>query len=434
MFTGGEEMLFLPRGGLQIEEGLVKEIGDWDDLCLRHPEEEKYDSKGRLILPGMTCVHHHLYSTFARGIALKGEAPRKFGEILERLWWRLDKSLGLEDIYFSALIPLIECLRCGTTAIIDHHASPHAVRGSLEQIARAVKEVGIRSCLCYEVSDRDGPEIAEEGIAENVAFIEGALAEKPPLLSATFGLHASLTLSDRTLEKAREAADKLKVGFHIHAAEGIEDVEDSLCRSNKRVIERLKDFGILGEKTIAAHCIHVNDREIDILQSTGTIVAHNPSSNMNNAVGFAPVDEMLRRGVLVGLGTDGMTSDMFSELRLSFLLMKHATSNPQNGWMQSSTIFFKNNPRILSRLFARKVGELSAGSSADLIVLDYKPPTPMNGENFLGHMFFALSSRHVDSTIVGGRFLMKERRLLFLDEDQIAAKARELAQRLWQRF
>jgi len=434
LFTFGEKNSFFHRGGLRIEKGIVQEVDSWENLRARYPQEEYYDTQGKIILPGMTCAHHHLYSTFARGIDLKGKSPQKFGEILQDVWWRLDKCLTLEDVYYSALVPLLECIKYGTTSIIDHHASPRAVKGSLQTIAQAVKEAGIRACLCYEVSDRDGTRIAEEGIRENADFIGMARDENSDFIKATFGLHASFTLSDRTLQKAREVAEGLGVGFHIHVAEGEEDVLFSLSHSGKRVVERLADFGILGGKTIAAHCIHVDQREIGILKDTGTMVVHNPSSNMNNAVGLAPIKEMLEEGVTVGLGTDGMTSDIFSELRIAFLLQKHASGDPRRGWNEVEKLYFENNPRIFSRFFEHKIGELNPGSYADLIVLEYDPPTPLDDRNFLGHLLFALSAGAVTDTMVGGKFLMKGRRLLFLDEGKIVFKARELARRLWERF
>ncbi len=434
LFCGGAENRALPVGGLRIQDGLVQEVAPFGELLLRYPKEERYDTGGKAIIPGMTCAHHHLYSTFARGISLSGEAPARFGEILERLWWKLDKALTLEDIYVSALVPLVECIRSGTTALLDHHASPGAVPGSLQTIARAVKETGLRACLCYEVSDRDGSRIAQEGLEENASFIAATRREDSPTLRATFGLHASLTLSNQTLERAQELAQTLESGFHIHAAEGVEDVEDSLRRSGRRVIERLNDFGILGPQTLAAHCIHLEERELDLLEETGTMVAHNPSSNMNNAVGYTPIPAMIQRGILVGLGTDGMSSDLFAELRLAFLLEKHATGDPRQGWGDISTLYLANNPRIFARFFPHPIGILTPGGYADLVVLDYSPPTPFDRETFLGHLFFALSSRHVDSTMVGGEFLMKERKLLTLDEGEIAAHSRELAQKLWRRL
>lgn len=434
LFTFGKEDKFLENGGVRVEGGLIQEVDSWEQLLKRYPQAEAHDVKGGIIIPGMTCAHHHFYSSLARGIDLKGRSPKKFGEILQDLWWRLDKCLTLEDVYYSAKVALIDGIKCGTTAILDHHASPKAIRGSLETIAQAVREAGIRACLCYEVSDRDGPDLAREGLEENAEFVARTKEENSDYLKATFGLHASFTLSDATLSLARELAQKLDTGFHIHVAEGEEDVENSLNLYGKRVVERLYDSGILGGKTLAVHCIHVDDREIGILRETGTMVVHNPSSNMNNAVGYAPIGEMLKKGIIVGLGTDGMSSDMFFELKTAFLLQKHQSQDPRRGWEEVRRIYFENNPRIFKKFFPRPVGELSQGSYADLVVLDYNPPTPLGKENFLGHLLFAIGSGSVRDVVVGGRFLMKDRILLHMDEEKIMAQARKLARKLWERF
>lgn len=423
-----------PKGAVAIEGNLIIEVGDTDGLKHKYPQASFIDARGKLIMPGMINAHMHLYSTFARGMSLKDPPPRNFIQILERLWWRLDKALNLDDVYYSALIPLIDCVKNGTTTILDHHASPFAVKGSLQSIARAAQDTGVRSCLCYEVSDRDGEKIAREGIEENTSFIAETRRLDDDLLAATFGLHASLTLSDDTLKACKEAAHGLDTGFHIHAAEGTADVEDSLKKSGKRVIERLADLGILGPKTIASHCVHVDDREMELLAFTGTNVVHNPESNMGNAVGYSPVTKMLDRGVVVGLGTDGFTADMFESVKVANVLHKFAQADPSAAWEEVPQLVFANNSRIASRFFSKPLGKLVPGAYADLIVVDYFPPTPLNEGNYYGHILFGVVGRAVETTIINGRVLMENRRLLFIDEEEVTAKSRELAALVWERF
>ncbi|MDN5344842.1 MAG: hypothetical protein PWQ18_954 [Clostridia bacterium] len=420
-------------GAVAIDGDLIVATGSTAELKQRYPEAEWLDARGMVIMPGMTNTHMHLYSTFARGMALKDAPPANFLEILQRFWWRLDKALTLEDVYYSALLPLIDCLKSGTTTILDHHASPHAVRGSLEMIARAALETGVRTCLAYEVSDRDGEAVMRQGIEENVEAI-AKYRGREGILSATFGLHASFTLSDATLAACREAAGEVGSGFHIHVAEGIQDVEDALEREGKRVVERLYDHGILGPDTIAAHCVHVTEREIAILKDTGTLVVHNPESNMGNAVGCAPVGDMLAAGVTVGLGTDGYTSDMFESLKTANVLRKLVSGDTNAGWSEVPAMAFDNNRRILARFFPHPVGRLEAGAYADVILVDYQAPTPLSGDNWFGHLLFGFNAGLVDTTIVGGRVLMRGGQLRHLDEAAIAAKARELAARVWERF
>jgi putative selenium metabolism protein SsnA len=353
---------------------------------------------------------------------------------LERLWWRLDKALSLEDTRYSALVCLVDAIRNGTTTLIDHHASPQAIPNSLDVIAEAVTEAGVRCSLCYEVSDRDGPEAAQAGLDENARFIAKA-KDQDGLLSAAFGLHASLTLSDRTLARAVEMADSLDVGFHIHVAEGIADVEDSLQKYGLRVVERLAERGILGPKTVAAHCVHVDDHEIGILRDSGTRVVHNPRSNMNNAVGVAQVPEMLATPIEVGLGNDGFSNNMFREMKTAYLLHKLAKNDPRVlGADQVLEMAVHNNAQTARLFFPRPLGELTPGAYADIVFLDYVPPTPLTAGNLPWHIMFGMDGAQVSTTIVAGKVLMRRRELKTLDEERISAKARELASEAWQRL
>jgi putative selenium metabolism protein SsnA len=432
LVTFGEENEIVPYGALLVEGDQIADVGRTTELMKRYPDEEILDAQGKLIIPGMICAHTHFYGAFARGMALKGEPPSNFPQILEHLWWQLDKALNLDDVRYSALVCLVDAIRNGTTTLIDHHASPNSVAGSLDVIAEAVTEAGLRSCLCYEVTDRDGEEIALEGIRENERFIKQVSGD---LLAGTFGLHASLTLSDETLERAVEVAQNLNVGFHIHVAEDKADVADSLKKSGLRVVERLEKAGILGSKTIAAHCVHVDAFEIDTLRLTGTKVAHNPRSNMNNAVGVADVLQMLRRGVDVGLGNDGFSNNMFSEMETAYLLHKLAQEDPRvMGADQVLQMAVTNNARIADLFFSKPLGGLSVGAYADIILLNYLPTTPLDAGNFPWHLIFGMNGCQVDTTIAGGRILMKDRQLLTLDEEAIHARSRELAQKLWARM
>jgi len=329
----------------------------------------------------------------------------------------------------------LEAVKHGTTTLIDHHASPHAVRGSLDTIAKAVKQVGLRASLCYEVSDRDGEKIAQEGIEENTAFIRRCQKEDDDQLRALFGLHASFTLSDRTLEKASQAGRSLNTGFHVHTAEAQSDQEHCRKDHGLRVVERFHKFGILGPQTIAAHCVHVNEKEMDILAETGTAVAHNPQSNMNNAVGVADIIKMAQKGILVGLGTDAMTVNMLEELRVALWAQHLSHDNPSCGFTEAMSTLALNNARIANRYWDGRLGELKPGNFADMVLIDYYPPTPFDESTFLGHLGFGLSQSAVDTTIASGRVLMEKKKLkIDIDEAEAAAKSKELARKLWDRF
>jgi putative selenium metabolism protein SsnA len=430
--TLGGDNRIIDDGAVLVEGDRIKQVGRSADFDGEY--DSVIDARGKVVLPGFINAHMHFYSTMVRGLG-KMEPAVDFVDILKKLWWRLDKQLLLEDCYYSALIPLIDAVRKGTTTIIDHHASPFAVTGSLDRIAGAVREVGLRASLCYEVSDRDGPDIATEGIRENIGFIERCKSEGADDIKALFGLHASFTVSDETLRKAVEAAERLDTGFHLHVAEAESDQAYALEHFGKRVVERLNDAGVLGPRTIAAHCVHVNEEEMEILGATDTSVVHNPQSNTNNAVGVADIITMTGKGVRVGLGTDAMTVNMLEELRAALWIHHLARRNPSVGFMECMNALTVNNARIANRYWDIGLGEIRQGFAADIILMDYYPPTPLDAETFLGHLAFGLSQAPVHTTIVGGRVLMENRRLkIGVDEEAVAAESRRLAAEMWERF
>jgi cytosine/adenosine deaminase-related metal-dependent hydrolase len=482
VLTGGKTPAVLPNHSVLVEDGVITRIAP--RRRIRSFTGKRIDASGKVVMPGLINAHTHFYSTFARGLT-RTRPARDFVGVLKNLWWRLDSALTTEDCYYSALIALLDAIRHGTTTLIDHHASPGAVRGSLQAIEMAVRQTGLRACLCYELSDRDGARVARQGLEENVSFIRrcrrgsrakvgravpsapwhipetsslgtssrarGALGtarpttgmshpqpstfDPQPTVSALFGLHAAFTLKDSTLEEAATLGRMLGTGFHVHVAEAQSDQDYSLRHHRKRVVERLSQFGILGPQSIAAHCVHVNRREMDLLAETGTAVVHNPQSNLNNAVGIADVLALVHRGVLVGLGTDAMTTNMLEELRVALWAQHIRAQDPSVGFSEVVTALFGNNPQIATRALGLPLGELRVGRVGDVVIVDYDPPTPLEAGNAFGHLVFGISQAAVDTTIVGGRVLMENKRLtLDLDEARINARSRELAKRLWKRL
>ena len=296
LITWEEPNQILEGQALLVEDGLISAIGPQADLLALHPQVRRLEARGQYVMPGNICAHTHFYGAFARGLAIPGAAPKDFPEILNKLWWPLDKSLGEQDICASAEVMLVDAIQHGTTTLIDHHASPNAISGSLDIIAEAVSRSGLRAVLCYEVTDRDGKQKARAGIAENVRFIRKLQQAAHPRLAAAFGMHASLTLSADTLDACRQAAPAGS-GFHLHVAEHEVDEYDSLAKSGMRIVDRLLAHDILGPRTIVAHAVHVDARETALLADTGTWVTHQPRSNMNNGVGVADVESLLRSGV-----------------------------------------------------------------------------------------------------------------------------------------
>ncbi len=434
VLTFGNDKRVLPCHAVYYENDTIVEIGRTADLEGKYPTAEKLDANGKIIMPGMICAHTHFYGAFARGMAIPGQPPANFVEILEKLWWKVDRALTLEDSKTSALVCLVDAIRHGTTTLIDHHASPTHIDGSLDVLAEAVLESGLRCGLCYEVTDRNGLQGATDGIRENVRFLKRLQAQPHPRLGASFGLHASLTLSDRTLEDCVQAIKGLNSGFHIHVAEDKADQADSLRKYDQRVVERLEEKKILGPKTLVVHAVHIDAYEMGALRDSKTKVSHQPRSNMNNAVGLTEVEKLLDKGITVGLGNDGFSNNMFSEIHTAYLAHRLSKGDPRV--MPADRLLsmaFNHNATIAEIFFPKPVGCLTPGAFADIILLDYFPFTPLTDANYPWHVVFGIDGSQVTHTIAGGQMLMRDRQLLTLDEKTIAAKANELAKAVWRR-
>jgi putative selenium metabolism protein SsnA len=392
------------------------------------------DAGGRLLMPALINCHTHLYSTLARGITLPGRPPKNFPEILKKLWWRLDRALNPDDVYYSALVGLMDCAKNGVGMLVDHHSSPNACAGSLDQIERAFREVGLRGVLCYETSDRDGPVKAQAALDENTRFIERTKRHGDGLIAASFGLHASFTLSDRTLRRAVEAEQALGAGFHIHVAEDRSDLAHARRRYGKSVVRRLSDLGVMTDRTLAAHCIHVTAGDIAALARIGANVAHNPQSNSNNAVGVAKLLELMAAGVLVGLGSDGYSPRMWEEFKTAFHLQKVRTGDPRVAYAEAYAAAMLNNRVIAKKLWGMEIGRVESGARADLILVDYYPPTPLRPDNLFGHLLFGIANAPIDTLIVNGRVVLRDKRCVTMDERAVAERATRQAKALWERF
>lgn len=436
VLTFDDKSRVIADGAVLIEDGLIREVGRSSALTEKHPRARREDARGMVLMPGLINAHTHLYSTLARGLAPPGPPPKNFEEILQHLWWRLDKALEHEDLRVSALIPLIAGIRAGTTAVIDHHASPRAVEGSLDLLADAAREAGVRLATCYEVSDRDGPQIAERGLRENIRFLERVAREGSPMLRGHFGLHAQFTLEDATLRRACEAAQALGAGVHIHCAEGFADTAAARQRHGCSPVERLARAGALGPDAILAHGVWLNADDAALIAESGAWVSHQPRSNMNNAVGAMDLAMMRAARVHLALGTDGMSNALWDELRVCHLLHSHSAQDPRVGMADAFQMLFEGNRALAGRVFGVPLGRIAKGCAADLILVDYDPPTPLTAANVMGHVFFGLADARVDSTMVAGRWLMRrgQLRLRGIDEPALAAEARERAKRLWKRI
>ncbi len=421
--------VFFENGAVVTDGEKIVAVGDGAALRRQYPDAELIDAHGGTIMPGLINMHNHIYSAFARGLSIRGYAPKDFSDILEGQWWKIDRHLTHENNRLSALAVYADCIKNGVTTVFDHHASYFDVPGSLDDIASAATELGVRASLCYEVSDRDGEKKAMEAVLENERFILRAQQEGSDMLHGMMGLHASFTVSDETLRRCE--AHRHGAGYHVHCAEGPADLAHCLKTYGKRIIERFCDAGVLGERTLAVHCVHINRAEMQLLRDTGAMVVHNPESNMGNAVGCGPVLHMLREGVTVGLGTDGYTNDMLESYKVGNIIHKHHLCDPTVAWGEIPAMLFEHNAAMAGRFLKAPVGVLRPGAYADVIVTDYDPLTPMDGANANSHILFGMNGRSVTHTICNGKVLMRERVLTGIDERALMAECRASAQRLW---
>ena len=433
VITLGEDPQVLTDHALYIDGDRIGALGNREKLAASYPDAEVIDARGQYVMPGNICAHTHFYGAYARGMGIPGPPPRDFPQILERLWWPLDKALDRESVRASALVCLVDAIKHGTTSLIDHHASPNFIEGSLDVIGDAIDASGLRAVLCYEVTDRDGMQKMHEGIAENLRFM--AAASGHSRLAGTFGLHASLTLNDDCLLACADAIPD-GAGFHIHVAEHEADEVDSIRRSGSRVVERLDGYGIWRDSTIAAHCVHIDEAERDILRDRGVWVSHQPRSNMNNGVGAADIDGLLEAGIKLCLGNDGFSNNMWAEWKAAYLLHKVVNRDPRraNG-TNIAQMAWENNAGLMGRFFpGAKIGEISPGAVADLIFVDYRPFTPLNAGNLPWHLLFGFEASMITTTICAGQVLMRDRWLITLDEHEIAAEALALAPQVWEKY
>ena len=399
-----------------VEDGRIAAVGPAPAGLARR------DCSGTLVLPGNVCAHTHLYSALSRGMPYSLAAPASFTEILQRVWWRLDRALDEPSVRMSALAGGLEALLAGTTTVFDHHSSPNFVDGSLDVLAGALAAVGLRSVLCYEVSDRDGPERAAAGLAENVRFA----AAPPPLTRPMIGAHASFTLSDDTLLACAAAAADTGTGVHIHVAEDEADQADAAALYRCRVTQRLEAAGVITGSALLAHCVHIDEAEAALIAGAGATVAVNARSNMNNAVGHGPA-----RGPRVALGTDGIGGDMITESQTAFFRAREASLATPPSWPLDR---LAAGAGAAGRIFGEPLlGRITPGAPADIVVLDYAAPAPLTAQSLAGHWVFGCSPRQVRDVLVAGELVIADRRPTRLDPAELAALARREAQRLWDR-
>ena len=415
-----------------IEGGKIVEVDRTASLEKKNSRADAVDASGCIVMPGIVCSHSHLYGMLLRGASLSIQPPSDFTQILQRVWWPMDEAMNLEDAYASALIACVEFAKSGVTTFADTYSGPNSINGALGHIARAVEEVGIRGFTAFEATERHSAEEGVKGVEENVRFAESVKPESKarPL----FSIHASFTVSDPLIRRVKQLGQKYHVPITIHSSEGLVDLHHNMENYGKRTVERLYDVGLLGPDVVLAHCVNLDDHEIDLVAQTKTGMAHNPMSNMLNAVGVAPILKMLKQNVTVGLGNDGYIFDMFENMRAAYLLHRVSSRNPNAidpyTVLEMATI---NGAALYG--VQNRLGSIEPGKQADIIVI--KPnilPTPLTTSSVVGHLINTVDGDDVETVLVDGKPIVKDKKLLTFDEHKAQTIAQTAAAKLWERL
>lgn len=425
IFTNDAKKTYYDRGFVRILDGRILEVGPGDGP----PDDEVIDAGGKILMPGFINLHNHIYSALSRGVYLPKHNPHNFLEILEGMWWNLDQKLTNHLVSLSARATYYECIKNGVTTIFDHHASFSDVLGSLNAIASESRQAGLRSSLCFELTDRYSPQKSQEAMEENFQFIDEVRRNGRDDLRALFGLHASFTIEEYTLEELSKRLDP-DVGTHFHLSEGVEDERMAKERGTSP-LKRFVKHGLVRPNSLAIHGIHISDEDMKLLSQTGSALIHNPQSNMSNAVGYCPVQKYLDHGIQVGLGTDGYTQDMIETARIAALMMRHQNQNPRTGWVEPYEMLLETNPNLATKHFGLTLGRIEPQAGADLILLDYVPYTPLSADNLSGHLHFGMNGAMVSDTMARGKWLMRDRKVLTIDEQELVSEATKASEGLW---
>jgi putative selenium metabolism protein SsnA len=417
-----------------IGEGKIAEVGKTKDLQRKHTGAEVLDASGRIVMPGVVCSHSHLYGMLLRGASLKITPPSDFTQILQRVWWPVDEAMTFEDAYASALVSSVEFAKSGVTTFADTYSGPNSISGVLDHIARAVEEVGIRGFVAFEATERHSKDEGGKGVQENVRFAEKMRSKPESKAKPLFSIHASFTVSDDLIREVKSFASKYSVPITIHTSEGLGDVHHNLENYGKRTVERLRDVGLLGPNVVLAHCVNLDENEINILAQTESGVAHNPMSNMLNAVGVAPILRMLEKKVNIGLGNDGYIFDMFENMRAAFLLHRvyHKNPNAVDPYtiLEMATI---NGAKLYG--MEKEIGSIESEKRADIVII--KPsvlPTPLNTASVVGHIINTVDGDDVEQVLVDGKPIVKNRQLTTIDEEKAQSTSQTAAAKLWERL
>ncbi|MFC1784836.1 amidohydrolase family protein [Candidatus Neomarinimicrobiota bacterium] len=414
---------YIENGHILIEDETIVKTGAGS--APKIAVDETINLNGKTVLPGMINAHTHLYSALALGMPPPSKTPNNFVEKLQEIWWKLDLALDKDSTKASFEAGLMECLKSGVTTVFDHHSSPNFSNGSLKLLASIADKYGQNISIAFETTDRNGNDKFELGLKENINSINKF--QDNSFVHPLFGLHASFTLSDESLQTIFSKLKGLhNWGIHIHVAEDKADEQDAKLKGYKSVIDRLNKFKLINEHSFIIHGIHSNDSDIELLKKSRATLVHNPTSNANNRVGMLPNSSISLMNA--GLGTDGMRVNMLEEAQQGILIRSSHLKGGETT-INYLELLFKNNPEITSRVFGRKIGHLSPGNQADLAIYNYHPRTVITKENFSGHILFGFSKPN--DVYTRGKLRIKDCKFVDAHEGDIKQNAQKYSQILW---
>jgi len=433
--TMNSEKRVIDRGYIAIRDGVIIDVGVGDGVN-KYSSEVVINGKKSVVIPGLQCAHTHFYGLLLTGSPWfeKIEPPTDFQQNLQRIWWALDVLLSYDEAYVSALMGSILFAHSGVTNFFDNISSPNTIDGVLDYIERGVNEIGIRGFISFEATQRRSDEEGFRGLLENERFIKKNNSDESKLVKGAFYVHASFTVKNELLVRAKELSDKYNALLAIHVEEGLVDVYHNIEHYGVRPVERLYKLGFLGPRTHLVHLVHTTNEELELVKKTCSHVAHNPMSNMLNAVGVAKIPEMLKMNINVGLGNDGYIFDHFENMRATYLLHKVWRRDPR---VLTPIQVFEMATINVAKMFHQDMilGSIEPGKKADLVIIRPKSPnTPINSKTIYAHLINTFSSRDVDTVIVNGKFVLREGKLVNIDEEKSIEYVHRVVEKLWDKL
>jgi len=413
-----EDTVLVEKKDLYIKDGIVHFTKPFNK------PDRIIEATNKIIFPGFTNAHHHIYSTLSKGVPC--EVPFiNFEGNLKQLWWTLDHSLNKEDMILSTAIAMKDSIKNGVTTIFDHHISGYT-ENVLSDMVEVFDAYGISGTLAFEISDRNGEEFFQRSLAENIRF---AKAQKGKSVQGMIGLHASFTLSDESLQKIADSTEDFPV--HVHVAEGEIDGVQCQEKYGKGLIERFDSFGLVRNNSLFIHCSNLTEKDLEILKKRDIFIAQAVDSNMNNGLNVGNITKFISEGIKTTVGTDGMHPSTMKALKNSMIFTKYQNKNCDIGYSEMNALFLNNFK--LKQAFGLPLGIIE-DEAADIAIFDYKPATPFNTDQFLGHFIFGITESRCQYVIKNDETLLDDYHVTKDLYGDLFERSEEISKAMFDRF